>query len=106
MKHTLSLLSTAVISATMLLPVTLPADASTPAKCGDRDSLIKLLKERYKEVPVGLGISQKSTEAFEVFASESGTWTVVMTMSNGMTCVMAAGHSWQNIPFKVAGPVT
>jgi len=78
------------------------ATAAT-ARCGDRATLMKTLKEQYKEVPVGLGISQKSTEAFEVYASESGSWTVVMTMSNGMACVMATGHSWQNLPTKVAG---
>ena len=82
-----------------------PARAA-PAKCGDRSKLIEVLKDRYKEFPVALGISQKSTEAFEVYASESGTWTVLMTMSNGLACVMAAGHSWQDLPKQVAGPVT
>ena len=79
---------------------------ATAAKCGDRAKLIKALKDRYKEEPVALGLSQKSTEAFEIYASESGSWTVIMTMSNGVSCVMAAGHSWQNLPKKVAGPVT
>ena len=64
-----------------------------------------MLKKRYKEVPVGLGISQKNTEAFEIFVSEKGTWTVTMTMSNGLTCVMAVGHSWQKLPAQVAESV-
>ena len=76
-----------------------------PAKCGERAKLVTMLKQRYKEEPVGLGISQKNTEAFEIFVSEKGTWTVTMTMSNGLTCVMAVGHSWQNLPKKVAGSV-
>ena len=76
------------------------------AACGDRDELIKTLKQRYKEVPVAAGISQKNTEAFEIFASESGTWTVVMTTSTGMTCIMAAGHSWKDLPKVAMGPLT
>ena len=76
------------------------------SKCGDRTKLIEVLKSRYKEVPVALGLSEKSTEAFEIFASDKGTWTVMMTMSNGKTCVMAAGHSWQNLPKQLAGPIT
>ena len=75
------------------------------AKCGKRDALVTMLKKRYKEVPVGLGISQKNTEAFEIFVSEKGTWTVTMTMSNGLTCVMAVGHSWQKLPAQVAESV-
>ena len=76
------------------------------AKCGERAKLVSMLKKRYKEEPVGLGISQKNTEAFEIFVSEKGTWTVTMTMSNGLTCVMAVGHSWQTLPKKLAGSMT
>ena len=52
------------------------------------------------------GVGQKNTAAFEVFASEKGTWTIMMTMANGMTCIMAAGHSWQNLPKELAGKLT
>ena len=94
------------MASALVFPVLPIAAEAAPAKCGDRAKLIQALKDRYKEVPVALGLSQKSTEAFEIYASEAGTWTVIMTMSNGVACVMAAGHSWQNLPKKVAGPVT
>ena len=76
-----------------------------PAKCGDRDTLVKMLKTKYKEQPVAMGLSQKSTEAFEVFVSDKGTWTVVMTTSKGVTCVMAVGHSWKELPKEMAGTI-
>ncbi len=79
---------------------------SEPATCGDRAELIGTLKNRYKEFPVAMGISQKSTEAFEIYASVGGTWTVIMTTSTGLTCVMAAGHSWKDIPQVAMGPLT
>lgn len=79
---------------------------AAPAKCGDRDKIIKVLRNDYKEVPLAMGLSQKSTEAFEIFTSEKGTWTVMMTMSNGQTCIMAAGHSWQNLPKEILGAKT
>ncbi len=85
---------------------TLSTSAEASAKCGDRTKLIEKLEAKYKEVPVGLGLSQNNKAAFEVYASESGTWTVVMTMTNGLACVMAAGHSWQDLPKQLAGPVT
>ena len=106
MNQNISKLAAVVLTSALFLPVQLTQSETSPAKCGDRAKLIKTLKDQYKEVPVALGLSQKSTEAFEIYASEEGTWTVIMTMSNGMSCVMAAGHSWQDLPKQVAGPVT
>lgn len=78
--------------------VFLPAKASAgPALCGKRADLIKVLKKRYQEDRVAVGLSQKSTEAFEVFASSKGTWTVLMTTKTGVTCIMASGHSWKDV---------
>ncbi len=78
--------------------VLMPAKASAgPALCGKRGDLIKVLKKRYQENRVAVGLSQKSTEAFEVFASTDGTWTVLMTTKKGLTCIMASGHSWKDV---------
>lgn len=79
-----------------------PMVEAATAKCGDRTKIIEILKKNYKEVPVALGISQKNTEAFEIFASEEGSWTVMMTRTNGQTCIMAAGHSWRDLPKQLA----
>ncbi len=95
----------AIVSAIGFLVVPTSSMAESAA-CGERGELIKALKQRYKEVPVAAGISQKNTEAFEIFASEQGTWTVVMTTSTGMTCIMAAGHSWKDLPKIAMGPLT
>ena len=81
------------------------AQAAGP-KCGDRAALIKVLNERYKEKPRALGLSSKGTAVFEIYTSKSGTWTIVMTMTNGATCIMAAGHSWEDSPQVVEGPQT
>ena len=106
MKQIVSTTFAAILAGAVVSMATLNSANAAPAKCGDRAKLIEVLKDRYKEFPVALGISQKSTEAFEVYASEAGSWTVLMTMSNGVACVMAAGHSWQDLPKQVAGPVT
>ncbi len=106
MTRTLSKLAAALFSAALLFPIMPTAAEAAPAVCGDREKLIEGLKKRYKEVPVALGISQKSTEALEIFASEAGTWTAVMTMSSGVACIMAAGNSWHDVPRQLAGSVT
>ncbi len=76
----------------------MPAQASAgPMLCGKRAEMIKVLEKRFHEGRVAVGLSQKSSEAFEVFASPTGTWTVLMTTRTGKTCIMATGHSWKNV---------
>lgn len=106
MRPSYSKLAAALLSAAFLFPLLPTAAEARPAVCGDRAKLIEGLKSRYKEVPVALGISQKNTEALEIFASEAGTWTAIMTMSSGVACIMAAGHSWHDVPKQLAGSVT
>ena len=33
----------------------------------------------------------------ELYVSEAGTWTVVQTRPNGLSCIMAAGDNWQSM---------
>ncbi len=73
--------------------------------CGKRASLIKVLSEKYKETPRALGLTSAKM-AMEIYASKSGTWTVMMTMTNGTTCIMAAGKSWQELPKVLEGSQT
>jgi hypothetical protein len=41
-------------------------------------------------------VSQEAV--LEIFVSDSGTWTVVVTDPKGVSCVLAAGQSWEEIP--------
>lgn len=77
-----------------LLALTTQAQAG-PMQCGDRTALLKVLNEKYKEKPRALGLSSTGKAMFEVYTSKSGTWTIIMTTTGGLTCIMAAGHSWE-----------
>lgn len=44
-----------------------------------------------------MGLAGNGT-AIEVFVSEAGTFTIVMTWPNGMSCLIAAGKDWQKAP--------
>jgi hypothetical protein len=73
----------------------LPAMAQdTP--CADRNNVVDTLDSQYKESPRAIGLVSKEA-VLEVFVSESGTWTVVVTDPQGMSCVLAAGQSWEEI---------
>lgn len=93
------------ILVTILAILNIPAHAAGMT-CGDRTKLLKALSEKYKESPRALGLSSSGKAIFEVFTSKTGTWTIVMTTTTGVTCIMAAGHSWEEAPTMAVGEPT
>ena len=39
----------------------------------------------------------------EIFMSPQGTWTVVVTDTKGLACIIATGQDWQEVPIEMAG---
>lgn len=79
-----------------LLAIACASPAFGQAQCGDRDAIIAELATRYNETRLGGG-TDAAGAMIEVFTSEAGTWTALMTM-NGQTCLVAAGENWQTMP--------
>jgi len=74
----------------------LASPASAQAQCGPREQVVKSLGERYKEAPSGMGVTQPG-QVIELFTSDSGSWTMLLTTANGTSCLIAAGESWDTI---------
>lgn len=65
------------------------------ASCADRTLIVERLSSKYGETRQSAGLNQNNGMV-EVFASnDTGTWTILVTMPNGMSCLMAAGKAWQ-----------
>ena len=76
-----------------------PAAAQYP--CAERSGIIDDLATKYSEAPVAMGLVNNGG-VIEVLATSDGTtWTIIITMPNGVSCILAAGESWEAIP---AGP--
>ncbi|MEM7428666.1 MAG: hypothetical protein AAF441_21460 [Pseudomonadota bacterium] len=73
----------------------LPANAEMP--CGPHDKIKAALEKKYNELRKGIGLVSNKNVA-EVYVSESGSWTFIVTYLNGMSCVVATGHSWEDAP--------
>ena len=72
-----------------------PVAAQTAAM--PRTAVVELLGDRYSEQSVGLGIAQNGG-VIELFTSKDGTtWTMVLTMPNGMSQMIATGKYWMQI---------
>lgn len=64
--------------------------------CGDRDKVIGLLAKRYKEVPRAMGLASRSG-VLEVYVSDGGSWTILMTSTAGRSCMIAVGENWEEL---------
>ena len=93
-----------ILSALLLGWIMLPmaADARMQMTCGQRGAVVTALDKMYAEKPVSLGIADNGS-VIEVFASAEGSWTIVLTSPTGISCLLAAGESWETIPTKAAG---
>jgi hypothetical protein len=96
MSAKVSILSLAFLFA---MPAGVQAQSGMP--CFQRDTLVTALEEKYKESLTGGGI-QNETQILEVWASaETGTFTVIITRADGISCIAATGKGWQQVE-KVA----
>lgn len=75
--------------------LSLPASAQT-VSCADRDSVVARLTG-LGEAQSGLGLSTKG-QVFEIWASpDTGTWTIVLSHSTGLSCIMSYGSGWTGL---------
>ena len=84
-------------AAAVLLPLAMVNESSAMVRvCGERVKMTKMLSGKYQEKPKAIGVSATGKSVLEVFTSSEGSWTLLMTTAKGMTCIMGAGHSWQD----------
>ncbi|MDA5095160.1 hypothetical protein O2N63_13820 [Aliiroseovarius sp. KMU-50] len=66
-------------------------------KCAPRTTIVERLAETYGETRQSIGLATNNT-VVEVFASaDSGTWTITVTNPQGVTCLVAAGRSFETL---------
>lgn len=82
--------------------LTAPPANSAPNLCTSRNAMVKALAGKYREERRGIGVASKAG-VMEFYVSKGGTWTVVMTMTNGLSCILAAGRDWEDMPMVPAG---
>ncbi len=74
--------------------------------CGPRQQITTNLQKKYGETKQAVGLAN-ARQAFELWSSgKTGSWTMLMTNTNGISCVVASGKSWHSaIPVAVGEPV-
>jgi hypothetical protein len=72
------------------------------AMCGERAAIVAQLKTKYQESRQAVGLISNNGAA-ELYVSEKGTWTMLVTLASGKSCIIAAGHSWDSSPTLAQG---
>jgi hypothetical protein len=71
--------------------------AQSRPNCAERDSVVARLAEGYGETRQVIGLGANNS-LVEVYASDdTGTWTITVTLPNGMTCLVASGQSYEEV---------
>lgn len=73
------------------------ADEPAQTNCESREAVLDFLSSKYSEAPVAMGMS-KDGGLVEILTSGPGaTFTIIVTAPNGLTCMVAAGDSWESL---------
>jgi len=83
-----------------LIGVSFTALLAAPASsaeniCGKRDDIVSRLESGYQEFNSAMGMSTNGG-LVELYTSENGTWTLMLSQPNGVSCLIAAGENWES----------
>ncbi len=97
-------LTTVLLSTALALSATAPAAARMRTACLPHETAVSKLEQGYGEHRVGLGIAPTGNAIYELYVAETGTWTILVTRPNGLSCIAASGDSWMTSPLLAGDP--
>ena len=83
--------------ATLLVSALSTPASAIPIQCAKHNQMVELLAKKYSENPVAMGTVNED-RFMQLFVSARGSWTVVLTKTDGEACIVAAGHNWEKLP--------
>lgn len=82
-----------VIFGFMILLTACLAEAQGLMRCADREVIVERLINRYGESLTATGMNRQ--QVMEIWTSEeTGSFTVLLTSPDGMSCIAATGRNW------------
>lgn len=71
--------------------------AFSQTQCDARDRILAFLADRYGETRQAIGLAGEQA-VMELFAAtDSGTWTITITLPDGQTCLVASGAGYEAV---------
>jgi hypothetical protein len=66
-------------------------------QCAKHNQMVGLLSKKYSENPVAMGTVNED-RFMQLFVSARGSWTILVTKTDGEACIVAAGQNWEKLP--------
>lgn len=66
-------------------------------QCNDRKQVLDLLAQKYKEAPIASGVTNNGGLVEVLTNAKGGTWTIIVTTPQGVSCLVAAGEGWRKM---------
>ncbi len=82
----------AMTALTTVIVASRPADAQQ--RCLLHEAAQEQLAERFQEEVAGRGLVTSGKSMVELYTSEEGSWTLVVTDVEGRSCVIGSGVGW------------
>ncbi|MBB5571635.1 MULTISPECIES: hypothetical protein [Rhizobium] len=89
------LIGTALLATAILYPNSAASQAMLA--CAERGDIVAFLEAHYSEKLSAIG-QLDPKNIIEIFAAESGSWTMMITSISGRSCVILTGQNWESIP--------
>ena len=91
------ILQSLAVAAALWLSVGVADHANAQAlRCTDRETMVSALTNKFKETRQGIGLVS-NRRILELYVSDIGSWTVVFSSPDGISCIGAAGKHWQTL---------
>ena len=68
-----------------------------PNKCGAHDEVAAALATQFGEQTHAIGLSDDDTVMALYASPQTGTWTLTVTLPNGLTCLVASGGNFETV---------
>ncbi len=82
------------------------AHGAEQAQCNKRDAVTNMLGKKYGEAPEAAGVATNGNLLVMFTNSKTGSWSMVETTPQGMSCLRAAGDGWTKLAPSLEGPMT
>jgi hypothetical protein len=68
--------------------------------CAPRSVIVSELAEKYKEKQTAMGL-ETNGRLIEVFVSNNGSFTILVSYPNNLSCIATSGENWQTINLTI-----
>ncbi|MEM5542577.1 hypothetical protein WNY61_07480 [Sulfitobacter sp. AS92] len=97
MTRLMKIIHLAALTAASALVLATTTEAQTPRSCAPRDHVVLRLADGYGETRHSMGLGGDNA-VIEIFASDqTGSWTITVTGTNGITCLVASGQGFEEL---------